>query len=69
VDVRLAYNPPAGAIGHAVAMLLGQDARHQIDDDLLRFKSLLETGKTTAEQGKVRLADLTGSAGRPGEIR
>jgi uncharacterized membrane protein len=69
VDVRLAYNPPAGAIGHAVAMLLGHDARHQIDDDLLRFKSLLETGRTTAEQGKVRLADLTGSAGQPGEIR
>jgi uncharacterized membrane protein len=69
VDVRLTYNPPAGAIGHAVAMLLGQDARHQIDDDLLRFKSLLETGRTTAEQGKVTLADLTGSAGQPGEIR
>lgn len=69
VDVRLSYNPPAGAIGHAVATLLGQDARHQIDDDLLRLKSLLETGKTTAERGRVTLADLAGPAGQTGPNR
>jgi len=34
-----------------------------------RAVALLETGRTTAEQGKVTLADLTGSAGQPGDIR
>jgi uncharacterized membrane protein len=69
VDVRLSYNPPAGAIGHAVAALLGQDARHQMDDDLLRFKSLLETGRTTVEQGKVELAQLTEAPSQTGGAR
>jgi uncharacterized membrane protein len=66
VDVRLSYNPPAGAIGHTVAALLGQDARHQMNDDMLRFKSLLETGKTTAERGQVQLADLAPAASPTG---
>ncbi len=69
VDVRLSYNPPAGAIGHAVAALLGQDARHQMNDDLLRFKSLLETGKTTAEHGQVSLADIPMAPERTGGAR
>jgi uncharacterized membrane protein len=45
LDVRLSYNPPAGAIGHALAVLLGADPKHRMDDDLLRLKSLLERGK------------------------
>lgn len=50
VDIRLAYNPPAGAIGHAFAKLLGADPKKQMDDDLLRFKSLLERGKATGHE-------------------
>jgi uncharacterized membrane protein len=49
VTVRLAYNPPAGSIGHAVASLLGADPKQAMDEDLVRLKSLLETGKTTTE--------------------
>jgi uncharacterized membrane protein len=45
LDVRLSYNPPAGAIGHALAVVLGADPKHRMDDDLLRLKSLLERGK------------------------
>jgi uncharacterized membrane protein len=48
VIVRMTYHPPAGAFGHVVATLFGCDPKHQLDDDLLRFKSLLEFGKTTA---------------------
>jgi uncharacterized membrane protein len=48
VEVRLSYNPPAGAIGHAVAALFGTDPRHMLDDDMVRFKSLLEHGRATA---------------------
>ena len=45
VDVRIAYNPPAGAIGHAVASLFGCDPKSEMDADLLRMKTLLEAGR------------------------
>lgn len=45
VKVRMSYNPAAGAVGHAVAWLLGADPKRQMNDDLLRMKSYLETGK------------------------
>lgn len=54
VDVQLSYNPPAGAVGHAVAKLLGKDAKREIDEDLIRFKSLLETGRATGNQTVTR---------------
>lgn len=44
IDVKLSYNPPAGAIGHAVASILGRDPKHQMDDDLARLKTTIETG-------------------------
>jgi uncharacterized membrane protein/gas vesicle protein len=45
VDIKMSYQPVAGAIGHVIAKLLGDDPKHQIDDDLLRMKTYLETGK------------------------
>ncbi|WP_224360754.1 SRPBCC family protein [Hyalangium versicolor] len=50
LDIRLSYNPPAGVIGHAFAKLLGADPKKQMDDDLLRLKSLLELGKATGHE-------------------
>jgi uncharacterized membrane protein len=47
IHIQLHYNPPAGAIGHAFAKLLGADPKKEMDDDLVRFKSLLENGKAT----------------------
>jgi uncharacterized membrane protein len=44
VDLKMAYNPPAGAIGHAASKLLGADPKKQLDDDLARAKTFLETG-------------------------
>jgi uncharacterized membrane protein len=46
LTVRLSYRPPAGMIGHEIATLFGVDPKHAMDDDLVRLKSLLETGKT-----------------------
>ncbi|CAN5135512.1 hypothetical protein BH23GEM2_BH23GEM2_05320 [soil metagenome] len=44
VQVRMSYNPPAGAAGHAVAKLFGADPRRQMDEDLNRLKTTIETG-------------------------
>jgi uncharacterized membrane protein len=65
IDVRLTYNPPGGAAGHAFATIFGVDPKRAMDEDLLRLKSLLEEGKTTADQGSVRQDEiLAGSSGR-----
>lgn len=45
LDVRMSYNPPAGALGHAVAHLFRSDAKSELDQDLLRLKVYLETGR------------------------
>lgn len=45
VQVQLTYNPPAGAIGHAFAALFSRDPKKQMDDDLARLKTYIETGR------------------------
>jgi uncharacterized membrane protein len=45
VDIKMSYNPPAGAIGHLVAMLFGADPKKEMDEDLMRMKSFIETGQ------------------------
>jgi len=45
ITVRLAYLPPAGAFGHAVATIFGADPKSEMDGDLLRMKTMIETGR------------------------
>ncbi|HEY8536902.1 MAG TPA: SRPBCC family protein [Vicinamibacterales bacterium] len=45
VRVHLAYQPPAGRLGRAVAKLFGEDPDWQVRDDLRRFKQLMEVGE------------------------
>ena len=42
VELRICYSPPAGELGEAVAELLGDDPRTQMNHDLNRVKTLLE---------------------------
>ncbi len=44
LNVRMSYVPPAGALGHAVAALFGADPKSEMDADLLRMKTMVETG-------------------------
>ena len=45
VNIKMSYTPPAGAIGHLVAMLFGADPKKEMDEDLMRMKSFIETGR------------------------
>jgi uncharacterized membrane protein len=49
VHLRMSYNPPAGAVGHVVAKLFGADPKSEMDEDFLRLKSTLESGRATSE--------------------
>jgi len=44
VTVRMTYSPPAGALGHGIARMLGADPQRQMDDDLARMKDFIERG-------------------------
>jgi uncharacterized membrane protein len=58
VNVRLSYTPPGGVLGHAAAATFGDDPKRALDEDLVRFKSLLEDGQTTAKGETVRRDEL-----------
>lgn len=42
VRVVLSYDPPAGKVGAAVAKLLGEEPSKQVEEDLRRFKQVME---------------------------
>ncbi len=52
VSVQLSYLPPAGAFGHAVATMFGADPKSEMDADLLRMKSMIETGHAPHDAAK-----------------
>lgn len=45
VRVMLQYDPPGGKLGAAVAKLFGEEPSQQIEEDLRRFKEVMETGE------------------------
>jgi uncharacterized membrane protein len=52
----MSYNPPGGWIGHGVAAAFGVDPKTGFDADLVRMKTLLETGRVAhdAAQADIR---------------
>jgi uncharacterized membrane protein len=64
--IHLRYNPPAGVLGQIFAKALGADPKRQLDEDLLRLKSMLEHGSATGREGKVWREDLDDGQPRPG---
>ncbi|MBE2270522.1 MAG: SRPBCC family protein [Anaerolinea sp.] len=51
IHVSLEYVPPAGQLGAIVARLLGEEPQVQIDEDLRRFKELMEAGEIPTTSG------------------
>ena len=52
VRVHLQYSPPGGKLGAAVAYMLGEEPNLQIQEDLRRFKSLMEAGEIPTTEGQ-----------------
>lgn len=52
VHVALSYKPPAGAIGHTIARLFNIVTVQQVQEDLRRFKQLMETGEIPTTEGQ-----------------
>ena len=54
VRATIAYDPPAGALGRAVATLFQREPKVQARRDLRRFKQLMETGEITTSRSHPR---------------
>ncbi|MBA3915730.1 MAG: cyclase, partial [Acidobacteriales bacterium] len=63
VEADVDYLPPAGALSRTLAQLLGKDPSFLMEQDLRRFKALLETGEipTTEGQSHAPRSVLTGA--------
>ena len=57
VEVLLCYAPPGGTVGRGVAFFLGEDPKAQMDEDLARFKALLEGDETVGLAAEVEESD------------
>ena len=51
VHVTLTFDVPGGSLGRAIARYFGEDPSQQLDDDLRRFKQVLETGEVVRSDG------------------
>lgn len=50
VKVNIQYNPPGGVIGKTVAQLFGEEPEQQLDDDMRRFKQMMEVGEVVVSE-------------------
>lgn len=53
VRVNLRYAPPAGAVGSAIASLLGREPGQEVQEDLRRFKQVIETGEVMLSDANI----------------
>lgn len=54
VTVELEYEPIAGSFGAMVTKLFGEEPAQQIEEDLRRFKQLMEAGEAPTTEGQPR---------------
>ncbi len=63
INIRMWYTPPAGAIGDTLAGFLDSSLKNELDQAMVRLKSLLDLGTTSAHDQRVTRQELEG--GRP----
>ncbi len=52
LKLSLKYSPPGGKVTAGLAWLLGQGAEARVDEDLRRFKGVMEAGEATTTDGQ-----------------
>jgi len=52
ISARIRYRPPAGAMGSAIAKMLGKDPNFLMRQDLRRLKALMEAGEIPTIEGQ-----------------
>ena len=52
VRVSLKYDPPGGKLGSLIARLFGENPQQQVEEDLARFKEIMEGGQGAPTQNQ-----------------
>lgn len=52
IRIELTYDPPAGRFGAVIASMFGHAPEQEIQEDLRRFKSIMETGEASSTHGQ-----------------
>jgi uncharacterized membrane protein len=63
VRVEIEYSPFGGKLGAMVAKLLGEDPDAQVEEDLRRFKQIMEAGEVPTVEGQPQGGSRTGTNG------
>jgi len=53
VRVNLRYDPPAGSVGTVIASLFGSEPGQEVEEDLRRFKQVMETGEVVRSDASI----------------
>ena len=53
IKVNIQYNPPGGVVGATVAKLFGEEPNQQLEDDLRRFKQVIELGEVVVSDATI----------------
>jgi uncharacterized membrane protein len=56
LHLEVEFDPPAGAVGVTIAKLMGRNPSRQVDDDLRRFKQIMETGEVVHSDASIHPA-------------
>jgi uncharacterized membrane protein len=65
VTVDMEYTPPGGAVTAAAAKLMGLTPEQQLQEDLRRFKQLMETGEVARSESALSGAGRPPQTGEP----
>lgn len=64
VRVQIQYSPPGGIIGATIAKLFGEEPSQQVEDDLRRFKNVMEAGEIPTTEGQPSGRATSAQAGK-----
>ena len=60
VKVEINYGAPGGNVGAAIAKLFGEEPSQQVEEDLRRFKQMMETGEAASTAGQPSGREISG---------
>lgn len=69
IHVEMRYDPPAGAVGKAIAKLFIEEPGQQIAGDLRRFKQVMELGEVVRSEATYKGQRVRQHPGQPPEER
>ncbi len=69
LKVEINYGAPGGLLGMSIAKLFGEEPGQQMQEDLRRFKQLMESGENASTQGQPSARQAKGEFSKPADAK